>query len=94
MGGGREKLLTRRTEREERTILNEIDKEEAKQIKKTAAKKAKEVEKARKKLGAGRRQPDIMEQLRVAGETNRNVQASSRVESTSNALMQCTKQKV
>ena len=38
-----------------------------KHSKKAAAKKAKELEKARKKLGAGRCQPGIMEQLRVAG---------------------------
>ena len=54
--------MPRRTEREEKflwAILEELDKEEARKVKKAAAKKANEVEKARKKLGAGRSQPSI-----------------------------------
>ena len=74
-----------RTRKEERAlwkILDELDKEKEAQMKRIRNKKQKEVSKARKQMGAGKSQPSILEQFKVAREKDRAAhQNSSSVQS-------------
>ena len=68
-------------------ILNELDEEEAAKSKKAEVKRLREVARARKQMAVGKRQPSIVEPLRVAKEKSRRVDPKSSQVEVDNQLI-------